>query len=140
VSKKSGHIATLVERFRGGDLDARYLAYFDCFNRQLFFEAHEVLEDLWLTNRNGPDGAFYKGLIQLAGAFVHVQKKRSSPAAALLGLARDNLRKYPNVHQKLEIKVVLALIENSLVWLIRSQPGSDLRAPGKVPFLSLCES
>ena len=30
------------------DYDRRYLGYFDCFNRQHYFEAHEVLEALWL--------------------------------------------------------------------------------------------
>jgi hypothetical protein len=46
VSHKSTRIAGLIKSFRGGACDARYLAYFDGFNRRLFFEAHEVLEDL----------------------------------------------------------------------------------------------
>src|SRR3989304_9926528 len=80
VSRKSEPIARRIERFRGRRLPAHYLGYFDCFNRQLFYEAHDVLEEIWLADRHGPDGDFYKGLIQLAGAFVHVQKNRSGPA------------------------------------------------------------
>src|ERR1035441_10730308 len=83
--------------------DPGYLSYFECFNRQRFFEAHEVLEALWLPQRQGPNGLFYKGLIQLAGAFVHWQKNRPGPAEALLGLARANLRKYPAIHQGLNV-------------------------------------
>jgi len=81
-----------------------------------------VLEDLWLSDRHGPNGAFYKGLIQFAGAFVHLQKHTESrprlrPAAALLKLARANLQKYPVIHQQLEVPRVRALIEDWLSWL-----------------------
>ena len=72
VSHKSARIAVMIESLQGRELDARYLGYFECFNRQLFYEAHDVLEDLWLPDRSGPNGNFYKGLIQLAGAFVPI--------------------------------------------------------------------
>ena len=110
----------MIESFRGQELDAHYLGYFDCFNRQLFYEAHDVLEDLWLPDRKGMDGDFYKGLIQLAGAFVHLQKSRLRPSAALFKLAQANLEKYPRVHQRLELTVVLALIAD---WLQRLELG-----------------
>jgi len=121
VSKKSGKIAECIAAFAGGSLDAHYLGYFDCFNRQRFYEAHDVLEELWLADRNGPDGDFYKGLIQLAGAFVHLQKERLSPAAALFKLARHNLQKYPARHQQLDVAKVLVLIESWLGWLEADQ-------------------
>lgn len=112
VSKKSEHIARRLEAFRGQDLDAHYLGYFDCFNRQLFYEAHDVLEDSWLADRHGPRGGFYKGLIQLAGAFVHLQKNRLRPAAALFKLARTNLEKLPAIHEQLDVQNVLRLIDD----------------------------
>jgi predicted metal-dependent hydrolase len=114
VSHKSARIAAMIESFRGRELDAHYLGYFDCFNRQLFYEAHDVLEDLWLPDRHGVNGNFYKGLIQLAGAFVHLQKNRPRPAAALFKLARTNLKKYPREHEHLNLTAVCALIER---WL-----------------------
>ncbi len=100
----------MIESFRGRDLDAHYLGYFDCFNRQLFYEAHDVLEDLWLLDRHGNNGNFYKGLIQLAGAFVHLQKNRLRPAAALFKLAQANLEKYPSPHGQIDLQMVLRLI------------------------------
>jgi predicted metal-dependent hydrolase len=111
VSKKRANIAGRIDAFRGKEFDAHYMGYFDCFNRQLFYEAHDVLEELWLTDRNGPHGAFYKGLIQLAGAFVHLQKNRLRPAAALLKLARTNLARYPAVHEGLNVSAVLNLAD-----------------------------
>jgi uncharacterized protein len=120
VSRKSAKIAELIEQCRGHALDAHYLGYFECFNRQLFYEAHDVLEELWLDDRKGPNDAFYKGLIQLAGAFVHLQKNRVRPSAALLKLARANLEKYPAVHQHLNVGQVLKVIHEWLE-LIESQ-------------------
>src|SRR5437764_14990718 len=109
MSKKSGAIAELIESFRGQELDAHYLGYFECFNRELYFEAHDFLEELWLTQRQGPNYSFYKGLIQLAGAFVHLQKNRLRPSGALFKLADANLRKYPALHEKLNVEGVLEL-------------------------------
>jgi predicted metal-dependent hydrolase len=137
VSKKSGKIAALIESCRGLVLDAHYLGYFECFNQQMFYEAHEVLEALWLTARKGPNDDFYRGLIQLAGAFVHLQKDRPRPAAALFERARANLQKYPAIHEQLEVAQVLRLIED---WLQRLQATQFSRNPlsaGDPPQLSL---
>ncbi len=104
----------MVGKFSGGKLDPHYAGYFELFNRQEFYEAHDVLENLWLADRHGANGNFYKGLIQLAGAFVHLQKNRLRPAAALFELARTNLEKYPFAHEDLNLQTVGALIKK---WL-----------------------
>jgi predicted metal-dependent hydrolase len=133
VSHKSARIAAMIESFRGHELDAHYLGYFDCFNRRLFYEAHDVLEDLWLADKHGPNGNFYKGLIQLAGAFVHLQKNRLRPAAALFKLARANLEKYPRAHEHLNLKVVGDLIAKWLADLeavqFETNPLTEKNAP-----------
>jgi XTP/dITP diphosphohydrolase len=121
VSKKSAKIAELISSFEGRGLDAHYLAYFECFNQGFYYEAHDVLEDLWLADRLGPNGAFYKGLIQLAGAFVHLQKGRMRPSAALFKLAEANLQGYSGVRDDLEIAGVLLLIGQWLGELERGE-------------------
>lgn len=108
------------------DYDPRYLAYFECFNRQRFFEAHEVLEGLWLPQRQAPNGLFYKGLIQLAGAFVHARKNRAGPTAALLELARTNLSKYPANHEGLNVSGILTFIAEWLNQLNSPDPPASL--------------
>ena len=119
-NKKSARIAALIAGRQGQRHDAHYLAFFDCFNLGLFYEAHDVLEELWLPNRKGPDGAFYKGLIQLAGAFVHLQKNRRQPSASLFKLATANLRQHVPLHHDLDVTVVLRLVED---WLQKLQAG-----------------
>ena len=126
MSKKSGAIAELIDQFRGQELDAHYLGYFECFNRRLYFEAHDVLEELWLGQRSGPNYAFYKGLIQLAGAFVHLQKNRLRPSAALFKLADANLEKYPALHEHLDVQKIRALIRD---WLLRLETGNFEQNP-----------
>jgi predicted metal-dependent hydrolase len=137
MSKKSGAIAELIEQFKGRDLDAHYFGYFECFNRRLYFEAHDVLEELWLADRSGPNYSFYKGLIQLAGAFVHLQKNRLRPSAALFKLAKANLEKYPALHERLRVDNVLALVND---WLNRLEVGNFEKnplLPGAEPLLQL---
>jgi predicted metal-dependent hydrolase len=138
VSKKSAAIAALIESCQGRDLDAHYLGYFACFNQGLYYEAHDVLEELWLADRRGGNGDFYKGLIQLAGAFVLLQKDLT-PAARLFKLARANLQKYATVHEHLEVADVLALIEN---WVRRVEE-ADFKVnplnPNSAPQLSFLD-
>jgi len=117
--------------------DPRYLGYFECFSRRRFFEAHEVLETLWLPQRQGPNGAFYKGLIQLAGAFVHWQKHRPGPAVALFELAQANLRKYPAIHEGLNVTGVLTAINEWLRQLVAAAPGACPPVPTGTPELRL---
>ena len=111
MSQKSAKIAALIASQQGGAFDAHYLGYFECFNQQLFFEAHDVLEELWLAQgKTGANYAFYKGLIQLAGAFVHLQKQRLRPSVALFNLAEANLRQYPARHESFDVAGTLGLI------------------------------
>ena len=127
----------MIESFQGQELDAHYLGYFDCFNRQFFYEAHDVLEDLWLPDRHGANGNFHKGLIQLAGAFVHLQKNRLRPAAALFKLAQANLEKYPRRHAHLDLAAVLLLIAEWLNRLESHKFEVNPLTPANLPQLAL---
>lgn len=139
VSKKHQRITELAAQFAGDGVDARYAGYFVLFNRQEFYEAHDVLEDLWLPDRHGANGNFYKGLIQLAGAFVHLQKKRLRPSAALFKLAQANLEKYPSPHEQLDLQVVLRLIGGWLRQLETNEFKVNPLSATNVPHLSLQE-
>ena len=103
--KKGQKIEAFVESLSTGSThDPCYEGYFICFNEQKYYEAHDVLEHLWLKEQ-GPAHQFFKGLIQLAGAFVHLQKqyrrpehatdgRRLRPAWRLFKLAQTNLEPY----------------------------------------------
>lgn len=120
--KKGARIAEYVKSLGldGGNFDPCYLGYFGCFNAGEYYEAHDVLEHLWLQGRD-ENYAFYKGLIQLAGAFVHLQKQRARPnhpkdgrrmhpAVRLFHLAEKNLSSYRPVYHGLDLAAVTQMI------------------------------
>ena len=134
---KHERIAEAARAFAGDGVDPRYAGYFALFNRQQFYEAHDVLEDLWLPDRHGANGDFYKGLIQLAGAFVHLQKNRLRPSAALFKLAAANLAKYPVQHERLDLAAVRQLITDWLAQLETAAFQTNPLSTGNVPQLAL---
>lgn len=137
MNRRAEKIASRTAGLQCGGLDPRYLAFFQCFNQQQFFEAHEVLEDLWLEQRDSPDYRFYKGLIQLAGAFVHLQKGRAGPAQSLFKLSAANLSCYPDMHQQFSVLLVTRLIEEWLTATCSAPPGENIFLAKGVPQLSL---
>lgn len=70
-----------------------YLEGVRLFNAGLFYEAHEVLEEVWRERPKGsPERIFYQALIQIAAAYLHREKGRWRPA----------LRQYERALEKLE--------------------------------------
>jgi predicted metal-dependent hydrolase len=118
LRQKSDRVAAILAACEGHSLDAHYLAFFKLFDQRCFFEAHEVLEEMWLPARDGLEGPFYKALIQLAGGFVHLQKGRTGAAAALFKLSMTNLEQYATIHQRLDVGSLRHLIAE---WLRRSE-------------------
>jgi uncharacterized protein len=73
---------------------ARYLTGIELFNRAEFFDAHEVLEDVW---RAAPEGEkkFLQGIIQVAVALYHHGNGNSIGARSVLRRGFRNLSRYP---------------------------------------------
>ena len=65
----------------------------ECFNRRDFFECHEVLEEVWLSE-SAADKAFYQGLIQVACSYHHYLRGNLSGARSLLERGSHKLRAY----------------------------------------------
>jgi uncharacterized protein len=137
VTRKSARIAAMFEPHHGQKLSPHYAGYFELFNAGKFYEAHDVLEHIWLKDKHGANGNFYKGLIQLAGAFVHLQKNRLRPAAALLKLARANLENFPRAHEQLNLQTVRALIETWLADLESNNFEMNPLSEKNIPRLAL---
>lgn len=135
MTGKSASVAARVSGLGYEGWDARYVGWFDCFNQGLYYEAHDVLEDLWLEQgKAGANHAFFKGLIQLAGAFVHLQKDRLGPSVALFRLAEANLRSYPHVHEGIDLRDLLALADRWRELAADPASGNPIRrmAPPRV--------
>ena len=124
-----------------------YRAFFGCWNEQQYYEAHDVLEQLWL-NTASPDADFFKGLIQAAGAFVHLQKhfeypshakhsRRLPPAARLLRLAEKNLANFAPWHHALDVAALCKLLSRYADEIVASDYRINPWSPETAPKLEL---
>ena len=97
-----------------------YVGFFRCFNAQLYYEAHDVLEEIWLPIRGQAQARFYQGLIQMAGGFVHLQKQRLGPAARLFALALANFETYPGHHAGIDLETIRRICREHRLAIIDS--------------------
>ena len=140
MSNKSDKVARLIERIHSDKYDPRYLGYFECFNRQLYYEAHEVLEALWLESKGKPNAHFYQGLIMAAGAFVHFQKDRLKAASNLLKSAIERLKPYGNLHEGFELGKFVEVLESWLYLVESMECKENPFHPKLVPKLRLIDA
>lgn len=128
-------------------LDKNYAGFFLCFNRGDYYEAHDVLEQLWL--KSGPeDNPFYKGLIQLAGALVHLKKhaehpdhplfaNRLRPASRLFARAQEHLAPFAPEYRGLRIEPLLRICKLCALRIERSDYRFNPYIHGMRPKISL---
>lgn len=69
---------------------------------QRFFEAHECLEVVWHAAQQ-QDADLWQGVIQIAVAGVHLQRRNPSGARSLLERASDRLAAYPDGHHGIAV-------------------------------------
>ena len=127
--------------------DPCYLAWFERFNACEYYEAHDVLEALWLRTSDG-NRDFFKGLIQIAGAFVHLRKHaehprhakhaaRLRPAARLFLRAKQHLEPYAPRHLWLDVSALCTLCERLTRGIEQSGFEKNPWNPAKPPHLKL---
>lgn len=148
--KKNDRISAFVQQL-GADpalaLDPRYQGFFTCFNAGQYYEAHDVLENLWLERRD-ENCLFFKGLIQVAGAYVHLQKqfhhpthhkhgRRLRPAVRLFHLGAKNLATYAPRHLQLDVAALIWLCEQRAAEIVASEFERNPWHPSEAPQLTL---
>ncbi|HEV2148480.1 MAG TPA: DUF309 domain-containing protein, partial [Longimicrobiaceae bacterium] len=88
----------------GPGVPAALREFADRFGRGEFWESHEVLEAPWRRGRSG----FYKGLILLASAWVHVERGNARGVAAQLRKTERELAPYRPAYLGLDVDALLA--------------------------------
>jgi hypothetical protein len=99
------------------------------FNAGLFFECHELLEDLWKAT-SGPDKTFYHGVVQVAAAFYHYEKHNRHGAVTLLTKGRDKLATYPSSYLGVDVAAVRQSLEP---WAVAFETQVDEKRPQTFP-------
>ena len=89
---------------------AAYLDGLALFNQRKFFEAHEVLEDVW-REASKPERLFLQGLVQVAVAFVHHSRGNPVGCRSVLERARRNLSHYPEDQGGIDLAGLLRAVD-----------------------------
>lgn len=148
--KKSERITNFVAGLAAshpGGWPVEYRAFFTCFNAGDYYEAHDVLEHLWLACRDG-NALFYKGLIQIAGAYVHLRKqhlrpdhpkdgRRLRPAVRLFQLGVSNLEPYGPEHLGLGVARLCADCRSTAAEIEAGDFARNPWRPERTPQLEL---
>lgn len=74
--------------------DPRFWESLRLFKEEKYFESHEVMEGLWLEDKNGTYGDLYKGIIQAAAAFLLLKRGTLSGSLQLFKSSTRYLKPY----------------------------------------------
>jgi predicted metal-dependent hydrolase len=100
----------------------------ELFNSGLYWDAHEVWEHVWMPDRKGPDGGFYKGLIQVAAGCLHYGRRNRRGAVNKWRSGADYLRPYLPAHEGVRLSPLVATVDEYLEAMkLREWP--DLTMP-----------
>lgn len=91
-----------------------YLAFFEHYHREEYWEAHEVLEELWQTERNND---FYHGLIQVAAIMHQLRKGKVRGARKLATSAIQYLTPFAPYRDEVNVHNVLIWLNQCLLQL-----------------------
>ncbi len=109
--------------------DPRFIKGIDEFNRQLFFECHETLEELWLEER-GEDRKFYQGIIQIAAGYYKLQQGVPVGALKLWRTGLEKLQPYGPVYYGINVESLIAAVRANLAQLEAGEPNAtDILLP-----------
>jgi predicted metal-dependent hydrolase len=95
------------------------------FNQHSFFEAHEVLEDVWRAAPE-PERKFLQGLIQVAVALHHHSRGNLVGCRSLLDRARRNLSTYPAEYGGVDLGGLLDSVDRWRDALHQGSPAPPL--------------
>lgn len=83
----------------------------DLFNREAYFEAHEVWEDAW-RQEQGERRRLLQGLIQVAAGFVKLQRRQPRGAKALLERGAENIAGHADAGLGFDLPPFLESVSN----------------------------
>lgn len=119
--------------------DERYRRGIEHFNRKSFFEAHEILEDLWHEYRE-TDRTFLQALIQVSAGLYHLDQENFRGARSQLTKGIRKLEPYAPSHGGLDIGALLRDLHRCLDLLPEIETGSRPLEVSFFPSLQFIQS
>ncbi|MGH3440989.1 MAG: DUF309 domain-containing protein [Nitriliruptorales bacterium] len=102
----------VMEEFEFDDPEESLAKAVELWDEERFFEAHEVLEDVWHAAPED-ERLFWQGVIQVAVGCCHHQRGNPTGSAALLRKAADKLSRYPDVHHGIDVEELRVFAEGA---------------------------
>ena len=100
------------ERIQQEQIDDARIQAVILWNNGLFFEVHDILEDIW-HKKQGDERRAIQGLIKAAGAYVHLEIDRLNSAERLALKSVRLLKEYEKVLGFISnLKVLISALEN----------------------------
>ncbi len=100
-------------------MDERFYRGMEKFNDQRFFEAHEVLEDLWQEYRD-LDRKFIQGLIQIAAAFYHLQSRNLKGAVSQFAKGNEKLTHFLPAYKDVSVSKLLDDVRENMQRILQT--------------------
>ncbi len=93
----------------------------EAFNKGEYFEAHELLEDVWKADPS-PGRSFYRALIQIAVAYLQIERSNYRGAYKMLLRSRQWFHGLPEVCRGVDVRSLRNDSETVYRELMRSGP------------------
>ncbi|ANC78302.1 hypothetical protein ABE65_016450 [Fictibacillus phosphorivorans] len=88
-----------------------YYEFFIVFNDGDYYTGHDLLEEVWLTDRSN---LFIKGLLQMTVAIYHYEYGNLKGARQMMWVAKEYLTPYKPFFWQLNVERVLVFIDQCL--------------------------
>ena len=90
------------------------LRFKELYDAGQFWHAHEALEGLWRATADSALATLYRGMIQLAAAYLHLERGNLRGGARLLRKAASSLLGCPPDHATVRADLLVERIRSSL--------------------------
>ena len=97
-------------------LDIRFVKAVSLFNTKMWYEAHDLFEEIWFETI-GPERKTIQGLLQIAVAQLHIEKGNLNGATILYGEAIGRLRSSLGYNLGIDINKICDTCEYILINL-----------------------
>jgi predicted metal-dependent hydrolase len=116
--------------------DPRFFKAIEEFNRQLFFECHETLEEIWLEE-HGEERQFFQGIIQIAAGYFKLQQGVPAGAVKLWRTGLEKIAAYQPVYLGMNVEALMRSVQRNLAELEDAQQHGGPTPALEIPSIQL---
>jgi len=133
--REESHKLSMLNKMSYED-DPRFIKGIEEFNRQLFFECHETLEEIWLEE-HGEERQFFQGIIQIAAGYFKLQQRVPAGAVKLWRTGLEKIAAYQPVYLGINVEALMRSVQRNLAELEDAQQHGGPTPALEIPSIQL---